>query len=30
MVQQLCAASDDFTEGTAALAEKRPPQFAGR
>jgi enoyl-CoA hydratase/carnithine racemase len=29
-VQQLCAASDDFAEGTAALAEKRPPQFAGR
>ncbi|MEA2272008.1 MAG: 2-(1,2-epoxy,2-dihydrophenyl)acetyl-CoA isomerase [Solirubrobacteraceae bacterium] len=29
-VQTLCAASDDFAEGTAALAEKRPPQFAGR
>jgi enoyl-CoA hydratase/carnithine racemase len=28
-VQQLCAQSADFAEGTAALAEKRPPQFAG-
>jgi enoyl-CoA hydratase/carnithine racemase len=29
-VQQVCAESADFAEGTAALAEKRPPQFAGR
>ncbi len=29
-VQQLCAASGDFAEGTRAVAEKREPSFAGR
>jgi enoyl-CoA hydratase/carnithine racemase len=29
-VQQLCAESDDFTEGTRAVAEKRQPVFTGR
>jgi len=28
--QQLCASSEDFAEGARALAERRPPQFAGR
>jgi enoyl-CoA hydratase/carnithine racemase len=28
-IQQLCAESDDFAEGTRALAEKRPPAFSG-
>jgi len=28
--QQLCAQSADFAEGAKALAERRPPQFAGR
>lgn len=28
--QALCATSDDFREATAALAERRPPQFGGR
>jgi enoyl-CoA hydratase/carnithine racemase len=29
-VQQLCAESEDFTEGTRAVAEKRQPAFSGR
>jgi len=29
-VQQLCAESEDFTEGTRAIAEKRQPAFSGR
>ena len=29
-VQQLCAESADFAEGTRAVAEKRQPQFSGR
>ncbi len=29
-VQQICAASDDFAEGAAALIEKRDPNFSGR
>jgi len=28
--QELCVTSDDFREGTQALAERRPPQFSGR
>lgn len=28
--QQLCAQSEDFAEGAKALAERRPPVFAGR
>jgi len=28
--QQICVATEDFSEGTAALAEKRPPVFKGR
>jgi enoyl-CoA hydratase/carnithine racemase len=29
-IQQICAESADFAEGTAALAEKRQPEFSGR
>lgn len=29
-IQEACAASEDFAEGTRALAEKRAPEFAGR
>jgi enoyl-CoA hydratase/carnithine racemase len=29
-VQELCAASADFGEGTRAFAERRPPAFSGR
>ena len=28
--QELCASSDDFSEGTRAVAERRAPDFAGR
>ena len=29
-VQELCARSDDYTEGAQALAERRQPEFSGR
>ncbi|QEC48174.1 enoyl-CoA hydratase/isomerase family protein [Baekduia soli] len=28
--QEVCARSEDFAEGTSAVAEKRPPAFSGR
>src|SRR5262249_21319183 len=28
--QELCAQTEDFTEGTRAVAEKRQPEFSGR
>jgi enoyl-CoA hydratase/carnithine racemase len=30
VAQELCATSEDFREGTRAVAERRPPQFEGR
>ena len=29
-VQELCARTEDFTEGTRAFAQKRQPEFSGR
>ena len=29
-VQELCARSQDYSEGARALAEKRQPEFSGR